>query len=102
MKFVVQQTRRTRVGERLPGSTEVLESCFGCFKQLEKQQARGGFTSLILGFGALLAGTATNVVKQAMEHSGTKAIFEWCKKTLGTTLFSKRKLAFTASATKDG
>lgn len=98
--FVVRQARRAKPGERFPGSTEVLESCFGRFKQLEKQQARGGFTSLVLGFGALLAATVTDVIKQAMQHSRTKAVFEWCRENLGTTLFGKRKLAFTASATE--
>jgi hypothetical protein len=100
--FVVRQARRAKPGERLPGSTEVLESCFGRFKQLEKQQARGGFTSLVLGFGALLAETATEVIKQAMQHSRTKTVFEWCREKLGTTVFGKRKLAFAASATKAG
>jgi hypothetical protein len=100
--FVVRQARRAKPGERFPGSTEVLESCFGRFKQLEKQQARGGFTSLVLGFGALLAETATEVIKPAMRHSSTKAVFEWCRENLGTTLFGKRKLAFAASATKTG
>jgi hypothetical protein len=100
--FVAQQARRAKSDERFPGSTEVLESCFGRFKQLEKQQARGGFTSLLLGFGALLAQTGTDVIKQAMQHSRTKNVFEWCRENLGTTLFGKRKLAFAASATKTG
>jgi hypothetical protein len=100
--FVAKQASRTRSGERLPGSTEVLESCFGRFKQLEKQQARGGFTSLVLGFGALLAETTTEVIKQAMEHSRTKEIYAWCQEHLGKTLFGQRKLAFAASATEDG
>ena len=100
--FVVQQARRAKRGERFPGSTEVLESCFGRFKQLEKQQARGGFTSLVLAFGALLAETTTDVIKKAMQHSRTKAVFQWCRDNLGTTLFGKRKLAFTASATETG
>ena len=100
--FVIRQARRVKPGERMPGSTEVLESCFGRFKQLEKQQARGGFTSLVLGFGALLAETTTDVIKQAMQHSRTKAVFAWCRENLGTTLFAKRKLAFTPSATKPG
>lgn len=98
--FVARQAHRAKPGERLPGSTEVLESCFGRFKQLEKHQARGGFTSLVLGFGALLAETATEAIKHAMEHSRTKAVFEWCREKLGTTVFGKRKLAFAASATK--
>jgi len=100
--FVAKQGRQTKPGERFPGSTEVLESCFGRFKQLEKQQARGGFTSLLLGFGALLADTTTKVIKDAMEHSPTKKIFEWCKDYLGTTLFGQRKLVFAAGATKAG
>jgi hypothetical protein len=100
--FVAEQTRNTRPAERLPGSTEVLESCFGRFKQLEKQQARSGFTSLLLGFGALVADTATEAVKQALAHSHTSQIMAWCKEHLGTTLFGRRKLAYAASATKPG
>jgi hypothetical protein len=91
--FVAEQTRPIRPGERLPGSTEVLESCFGRFKQLEKQQSRGGFTSLVLAFGALLADTTKEVVREAMERSRTKDIVAWCQEHLGTTLFSQRKLA---------
>jgi hypothetical protein len=100
--FVAKQASRMRSDERFPGSTEVLESCFGRFKQLEKQQARGGFTSLVLGFGALLAETTTEAIKKAMQHSRTKEIFTWCQEHLGTTLFGQRKLAFAASATEDG
>jgi len=38
--------------QRLPLSTEILESCFGLFKQLERQHSQGGFTSLLAAFGA--------------------------------------------------
>ena len=102
LAFVAKQARRARPGERFPGSTEALESCFGRFKQLEKQQARGGFTSLVLGFGALLAETVPQAVAQAMRQSPTKAVFQWCADYLGTTLFGRRRQAFAASATKDG
>jgi hypothetical protein len=102
VSFVAQQAQRTRPGERLPGSTEALESCFGRFKQLEKQQARGGFTSLLLSFGTLLADTTTEAVKKALQHSGTSKIIAWCKEHLGTTLFGQRKLAYAASATESG
>jgi hypothetical protein len=80
--FVAKQARRARLGERFPGSTEVLESCFGRFKQLEKQQSRGGFTSLVLGFGALLAETTVEAVAQAMSQSRTKEVYQWCKDNL--------------------
>jgi len=100
--FVAMQAKQTKPGERFPGSTEVLESCFGKMKALEKQQARGGFTSLLVSFGALLADTTTKVIKTALEHSGTAEVYRWCKDNLGTTLFGKRKLAFAQCATKAG
>lgn len=102
VQFVATQARQAKEGERFPGSTEVLESCFGKMKQLEKQQARGGFTSLVVSFGALLAERTIEVVREALEQSRTKDVYEWCKEHLGTTLFGKRKIAFAKGATKPG
>lgn len=99
--FVQVQQSQLRRGERLPGSTEVLESCFGKFKQLEKQQSKGGFTQLLLGFGAMLRRTTTEVVREAMQASNTAAVRDWAQRTLGSTLFAQRKSAF-ACATQVG
>jgi hypothetical protein len=101
IEFAASQEWRVREGERFPGSTEVLESCFGKFKHLEKQQSRGGFTQLLLGFGALLAKVTTTTVRDALQASRTADIRTWAKQTLGVTVFAQRKLAF-ASATKTG
>jgi hypothetical protein len=102
VRFVAAQGKQTKPGERLPGSTEVLESCFGKMKELEKQQSRGGLTTLLVSFGALLADTTTEVIGAALESTGTAKVWAWCKEHLGTTLFGKRKLAFADGATKDG
>jgi len=101
-KFVAGQARQAKPGERFPGSTEVLESCFGKMKVLERQQSQGGFTSFMVSFGAMLAKTTTAVVATAMKHSGTHDVYQWCKDHLGATLFSQRKLAFAKGATKPG
>lgn len=98
--FVALQARRMEAGERFPGSTEILESCFGRFKHLEKQQARGGFTNLLLGFGALLAETTPQAVNQAMKHSPNRMIPEWCRKNLGSTLLSQRRIALALAQQK--
>jgi hypothetical protein len=100
--FVGSQGAKAFPGERLPGSTEVLESSFGLFKALEKQQSRGGFTSLLLGFGALLAKTSQDVIYRAMQHSRTPDVRRWCVEHLGKTLFSQRKLTFQACAMRSG
>ena len=102
IRFAVEQARPARVGERFPGSTEVLESCFGKLKQLQKQQARGGFTSLVISFGALLAETTGKVVTAALRHSSTQKVLAWCVQHLGITVFAQRKLAFAESATESG
>jgi len=101
VRFVRNEERKAEPAERFPGSTEVLESCFGKFKHLEKQQSRGGFTQLLLGFGAMLAKLTTATVRQAMRTSRTIDVKAWAEQNLGVTLFAQRKLAF-AGATKDG
>jgi hypothetical protein len=100
LSFVATQGKQTKPGEQFPGSTEVLESCFGKMKVLEKQQSRGGFTNLVISFGALLADLTSETVEAAMKLSGTRDVYRWCKEQLGETVFAKRKLAFDASATK--
>jgi hypothetical protein len=100
--FVARQAKQVRPKERFPGSTEVLESCFGKLKELEGQQSRGGFTRFMISFGALLAKTTVQAVDAALKHSATQDVYNWCKEHLGTTLFSQRKLAFAKCATKDG
>jgi hypothetical protein len=99
--FVRSEEALTRREERLAGSTEVLESCFGKFKQLEKQQCRGGFTQLLLGFGAMLTKLSMELVEGAMQSSRTIDVRRWAAETLGMTVFAQRKLAF-AGATKTG
>ncbi len=52
--FVRDAEQQLRDGERLPMSTEILESTFGLYKQLERQQSKSGFTSLLACLPALL------------------------------------------------
>jgi hypothetical protein len=102
VQFTGAQAKQVLPGERFPGSTEVLESCFGKMKELEKQQSRGGFTNLLIAFGAMLAATTAQAIQAALQHSRTLDVRRWCKENLETTIFSKRKQAFAASATKAG
>jgi hypothetical protein len=101
VRFVAEQAAGAKAGERLPGSTEVLESCFGKFKQLERQQSRGGFTQLLLGFGAVVARLVPQSLREALQASHTADVREWAAQNLGLTLFAQRKLAY-AGATETG
>lgn len=94
IQFVREQASVALPGERLPGSTDVLESCFGQFKVLEKDQAKGGFTSLLLGFGSLFVEATIGNVLAAMQRASTSHVRDWCAECLGLTLFSQRIEAF--------
>lgn len=100
--FVKTQSRQTRACERLPASTEILESCFGKFKALQRQQSRGGFTTQILSFGAMLTNLTQQTITAALRHSNTTAILQWCRTNLSPTVFAQRKKAYAESATKTG
>jgi hypothetical protein len=102
VRFVRSGSSQARPGERLPGSTAILESCFGKFKALEKEQARGGFTGLVLALGAFLATATKETIVNAFAASHTQDVWDWCRENLGTTLFGKRKIAFQEGVTDSG
>ena len=77
-------------GERLPLSTEILESSFGLYKQLERQHSQSGFTSLIATFGALLRPTTPAMIRSAFERVKMKDVRDWLQKNLPKTLTAKR------------
>ncbi|MFM9962566.1 MAG: hypothetical protein ACKV2Q_15245, partial [Planctomycetaceae bacterium] len=83
-----------REGERLPLSTEILESSFGLYKQLERQQSKGGFTSLLASFGSLLRPTTPESIQKAFSRVSVKDTRTWIKTHLPETLTSKRQTAY--------
>ena len=92
--FVKTQGEMCKENERLLGSSEIIESVFGKQKYLERDYAKEGFTSLILGIGAF-AGTLTVAdVKEALISTPVKTVLKWCKDELGETLQSKKNIAY--------
>ena len=93
LAFGAQQSSNVALGERVPGSTEVLESSFGRWKSLEGDHQKGGFTSLVLGYAALLGETTPELIARAMACTPWKHVQTWCTTHLGQTLQSKRMTA---------
>jgi hypothetical protein len=98
--FVADQARQVRPGERLPGCSEVIETCFGKFKSLEREQAKGGFTGLLLALAASVAERTQTVVHEALQRTKTEDVAAWIKAKLGATVGSKRRIAYRAVATQ--
>lgn len=99
--FVEQQCAPLPEGIRLPGTTEPLESAFGKLKSLERTASKTGFTTLLVGLGAIVGQTTADVVHQAMETCGIKHVRAWCEKHLGTTLRTKRRIAYAEDKKSD-
>ena len=92
--FVRQSEEKLSEGQRLPLSTEILESTFGLFKQLERQHSKGGFTSLLAAFGALLKPATPESIRRDFARVSVKQMRAWVAHNLKTTLASKRQTAF--------
>lgn len=93
VQFVCGQSKAAAAGERLPGSTEVLESSFGKLKGLEGDHHSAGFTGMLLAWAALCGDTTAEVIRQALTATPVKLVQQWITKHLGTTLQSKRRAA---------
>jgi hypothetical protein len=80
--------------ERLLGSSEVLESLIGKYKQMQSTHSKGGMTAMLLSFGAIVSEKTHETIRAALDTVQTSQIGKWCCKELGVTLQSQRKRAF--------
>ena len=85
-----------RDNEVLIGSTEVLESLFGKWKTVERQESKSGMTSLLLSLGTLVGKWSPERMCQALLAIGVKHVKHWCDEHLPPSLQSQRRLAFRA------
>ncbi len=94
LDFVRTESAKARPGERLLGSSEIIESVFGKLKQIERAQAKQGFTGLILSAAAMVGPTTASVVQTAMETVSVKAVQCWCRDVLGISVQAQRQMLF--------
>lgn len=93
-EFIRAQSSAAQPGERLPGSSEILESCFGKFKSLEGEHHKGGFTSLLPALGALVGKVDVDTIRTALLAVPCKQLRQWLRQHLGDTLLAQRRLAY--------
>jgi hypothetical protein len=91
--FVAASEAPLREGERLPMSTEILESTFGLYKQLEGQHSKSGFTSLLACLPALLKPTTPEVVTAAFARTSAADVTAWTNEHFQSTVTSRRHAA---------
>ena len=94
--FVRESSAAAGPGECLVGSTEVLESLFGKWKTLERQESQSGITGLILSLGALLGAWPTSRIQAALEATPVKHVARWCQVNLPASVQSQRRITLSA------
>lgn len=94
IEFVSWESSKAGPGEILPGTTEVLESCFSKLKVLEGVQSRSGFTGLVLSVGTMVSSWTAREVAEALERCRVKDVWDWCRQKIGMTVQSQRKQAY--------
>ena len=93
--FVTAESSQAQTGEVLPGTTEVLESCFGKLKALEDGQSKSGFTGLVLSLGAMVSTRTAEAIGEALERCRVRDVLDWCREKLGVSVQSLRRQAYT-------
>lgn len=91
LEFVRIQSQQAKEGERLLGSSEVLESIIGKFKHLAGERGQHGLTGMVLAIGALVGKLAVQTVQAAMTEITTGEVWNWCRSHLGSTVQSIRQ-----------
>ena len=91
LEFIAVQGSQAREGERLLGSSEVLESLIGKFKHVAGERGQHGLTGMVLSIGALVGNLAVETVQAAMTEITTTEVWDWCRSHLGATVQSVRQ-----------
>ena len=91
LEFVAAEGQQAREGERLLGSSEVLESIIGKFKQVAGERGQHGLTGMVLSLGALVGKLAVTTVQTALTEIATPTVWNWCRSHLGATVQSVRQ-----------
>ena len=94
LTFVSDAETLLKDGERLPLSTEILESCFSKYKQMERQHSKGGLTSLLGSFAALLNPITPAEVTKSFATVKVQDVKTWIDENLGETVGSRRRSAY--------
>lgn len=100
LEWIKQSSSKLKPGERAWLSTEILESLFGKYKQVECQHSKGGFTRLIAAIPTFCVEATKEGLRKAFQAVDCKATQKWIKTSLGRTLTTRKNAAYQESRPK--
>lgn len=92
--FLAEQAASGSEDERLPGSSEVIESIIGKYKTLQGERGQFGVTGMLLSIGAFVGSVTVAAISTALTTIATATLATWESEHLGATIQSQRKRAF--------
>ena len=93
LTFIADESASLAPSERLPGSSEPLESSLGKLKSFEGDFDKSGFTGLLPAFGAFVGKLTPETIFEALVSVPGKNVQRWITQNLGQTFLSERRLA---------
>lgn len=97
IEWIKQSSDKLKENDRVWLSTEILESLYGKFKQVEKQQSKGGFTRVIAAIPTLCIKATQQIVRKAFQAVNSPQTLQWLEDSLGKTLNARRNAAYRES-----
>lgn len=91
VEFLKAEGRRIPHGKVFLGSSEIIESLFGKYKQIEERtKATKSITASILSIAAMLGSNTAEMVSGALTTISMKTIQSWRKKWIGKSDLAKK------------
>lgn len=81
LDFVSEEASKLHVGEKAPGTTEVIESLFGYFKHVKNGlwDENGGVGRLILTMASRVGEMTSELIQNALNNVRQRDLFAWLK-----------------------
>jgi hypothetical protein len=77
-------------GKTICCSSDIIESCFGKFKEFVKRNKTVGISDLSLCIAAMTGKNNPDKTREAMETISIKKVREWKTKNIAKTLFAEK------------
>ena len=77
-------------GKTICCSSDIIEACFGKYKEIEHGNKTIGISDLSLCIAAMTGNNSTEQTKHAMENIKTKHVKEWKANNISQTLFAEK------------
>jgi len=93
LEFVREQAALARPGEKLLGSSDVIESMFGKYKGAVERSPLKAITEMVLLVAAWTSPRTPELIREAMETVGTAEVGAWFEANGEPSLLAKRRAA---------